>query len=211
MERKRKEEAERQARVAAERARAARAAAKPPRVSTDDVRRIRVRAGRERGGLFPELRVGISSRRRCRDASHVRGHARRRALDACTEAARAAISASARSDQRAKRMMGDASPIGVESGGWDDVEFDHWMRVAQARLDAELRQLVSRAAAGLELTRVSRGEPGRRYRNRARRSCGWNARRCRRRITITCRIDSSRRRPRRRTRRSGRRRRIWTG
>ena len=30
-------------------------------------------------------------------------------------------------------MMGDASPIGVESGGFDDVEFDHWMRVAQAR------------------------------------------------------------------------------
>ena len=54
-------------------------------------------------------------------------------------------------------MMGDASPIGGESGGFDDVEFDHWMRVAQARLDAELRQLVSRAAAGLELDAASAG------------------------------------------------------
>ena len=152
MERKRKEEAERQARVAAERA-AARERRGETSKGFDASMSVgfAYRAGRNEVEYSLRLRAGISAPATAVATLPTSESARVAALNACTEAARAAISAYA-SDQRAKRMMGDACPIGLESGGFDDVEFDHWMRVAQARLDAELRQLVSRAAAGLELT-----------------------------------------------------------
>lgn len=160
MERKRKEEAERQARVAAERA-ATRARRGETSKGFDATMSVgfAYRAGRDEVDYSLKLRVGISSPATAVVTLPTSESARVAALDACTEAARAAMSAYA-SDQRAKRMMGDACPIGVESGGFDDVEFDHWMRVAQARLDAELRQLVSRAAAGLELTLRQPGGTG---------------------------------------------------
>jgi hypothetical protein len=54
------------------------------------------------------------------------------ALNMCSESARAALTNYA-TDVRLKQMVGDPCPIGVEAGGFDDVEFDHWMRVAQVR------------------------------------------------------------------------------
>ena len=176
MERKRKEEAERQARVAAERA-AARERRGETSKGFDASMSVgfAYRAGRDEVEYSLRLRAGISAPATAVATLTTSESARVAALNACTEAARAAISSYA-SDQRAKRMMGDACPIGLESGGFDDVEFDPWMRVAQARLDAELRQLVSRAAAGLELTLRQPGEPRRTLRSRARRSCVWNAR-----------------------------------
>ena len=43
------------------------------------------------------------------------------------------------------------------------MEFDHWMRVAQARTDAELRTLVMRGAAGLEVSTRSPGGAARNW------------------------------------------------
>ena len=66
----------------------------------------------------------------------------------CSSVARAALTNYA-SDARVKQMLVEPCAIGVESGGFDDVEFDHWMRVAQARTDAELRTLTMRVGGGL--------------------------------------------------------------
>mgnify|MGYP003948851109 CR=1 FL=1 len=76
--------------------------------------------------------------------------ARQGALRMCSSVARAALTNYA-SDARVKQMLVEPCAIGVESGGFDEVEFDHWMRVAQARTDAELRTLTMRVGAGLEL------------------------------------------------------------
>ena len=72
------------------------------------------------------------------------------ALRACSAAARAAL-VNYSTDVRLKQMMGEPCAIGVADGGFDDVEFDHWMRLAQARTDNELRTLTMRGGAGLEL------------------------------------------------------------
>ena len=71
----------------------------------------------------------------------------------CTSVAKQAVTQWA-SDQRLKLMTGDAGypehPLNMEHGGFDDCEFEHWIRVAGARVDQELRALVQRAGAGLE-------------------------------------------------------------
>ena len=79
--------------------------------------------------------------------------ARIAATNFCTSVAKNAVGQWS-SDMRLKVMTGDASgtdhPLNKQHGGFDDTEFEHWGRVAGARLDQELRSLTQRAGAGLE-------------------------------------------------------------
>jgi len=101
-------------------------------------------------------RCGISSPATLSDAFPTSEKARRGALEMCSAVAKSAV-ANFASDQRVRRMtdpQSDRCLIGVDpvtGAGFDDAEFDHWMRVSQARTDAELRTLVMRGGAAMEL------------------------------------------------------------
>ena len=101
-------------------------------------------------------RCGISSPATLSDAFQTSEKARRGALGMCSAVAKSAV-ANFASDQRVRRMtdpQSDRCLIGVDpvtGAGFDDIEFDHWMRVSQARTDAELRTLVMRGGAAMEL------------------------------------------------------------
>lgn len=100
-------------------------------------------------------RCGISSPATLSDAFPTCEKARRGALEMCSAVAKSAV-ANFASDQRVRQMTGetDRCLIGVDpvtGAGFDDAEFDHWMRVSQARTDAELRTLVMRGGAAMEL------------------------------------------------------------
>ena len=86
-----------------------------------------------RGDVEVEVRAsaGISSPGVETAAFPTSEAARVGALNMCSAVARAAM-VNYMSDVRLKQMMGEPCVIGVETGGFDDVEFDHWMRVAQA-------------------------------------------------------------------------------
>ena len=90
------------------------------------------RAGRGDIAVEVRARAGISSPGVETGVFLTSEAARNGALSLCSAAARAAMLAYS-SDMRLKQMMGDPCPLGVASGGFDDVEFDHWMRVAQVR------------------------------------------------------------------------------
>ena len=100
-------------------------------------------------------RCGISSPAVLSDVFPSSEKARQGALAMCSAVAKSAI-ANYASDQRVKLMTGETERclIGVDpvtGAGFDDVEFDHWMRLSQARTDAELRTLTMRGGAAMEL------------------------------------------------------------
>ena len=115
------------------------------------------------GGIDDENRVEAKVTARCgisAPGTRVGGFpsaadARAGCFRCASEVALEAVSAYA-SDQRVKAMTGDPSHVGApdwssgDPGRFDDVEFDHWMRLARARIDAEIRSAAQRACAGLD-------------------------------------------------------------
>ena len=113
------------------------------------------RAGGGEVEVEVRARCGISSPAVLSDVFPSSEKARQGALAMCSAVAKSAI-ANYASDQRVKLMTGETERclIGVDpvtGAGFDDVEFDHWMRLSQARTDAELRTLTMRGGAAMEL------------------------------------------------------------
>ena len=93
-------------------------------------------------------RVGISESVEETASFRSADEARVMALPLCSSVARRAMVAYA-SDARLQDMMGNG-PLS-RLPGMDDVEFEHWTRVMQARMDSELRTAIVRCGAALEV------------------------------------------------------------
>mmetsp|Transcript_6431 Transcript_6431/g.21033 ORF Transcript_6431/g.21033 Transcript_6431/m.21033 type:complete len:906 (+) Transcript_6431:7044-9761(+) len=83
--------------------------------------------------------------------------ARVAALDLCSVVAAQAMTAYG-SDARLQDMMGNG-PL-KKLPGMDDLEFEHWTRVMQARMDSELRTSIVRSGAALEVKLRETGAAG---------------------------------------------------
>ena len=161
--RRRAEEAERQKKRLAERAEKKAARGEVARAFDATITVEITHRGGGAGGIDDENRVEAKVTARCgisAPGTRVGGFpsaadARAGCFRCASEVALEAVSAYA-SDQRVKAMTGDPSHVGApdwssgDPGRFDDVEFDHWMRLARARIDAEIRSAAQRACAGLD-------------------------------------------------------------
>ena len=161
--RRRAEEAERQKKRLAERAEKKAARGEVARAFDATITVEITHRGGGAGGIDDENRVEAKVTARCgisAPGTRVGGFpsaadARAGCFRCASEVALEAVSAYA-SDQRVKAMTGDPSHVGApdwssgDPGRFDDVEFDHWMRLARARIDAEIRGAAQRACAGLD-------------------------------------------------------------
>ena len=93
-------------------------------------------------------RVGISAGATERASFRSADEARVAALPLCSTVAAKAMVAYA-SDARLQDMMGNG-PLS-RLPGMDDLEFEHWTRVMQARMDSEMRTAIVRCGAALEV------------------------------------------------------------
>jgi hypothetical protein len=164
--RRRAEEAERQKKRLAERAEKKAARGEVARAFDATITVEITHRGGGAGGVDDENRVEAKVTARCgvsAPGTRVGGFpsaadARAGCFRCASEVALEAVSAYA-SDQRVKAMTGDPSHVGApdwssgDPGRFDDVEFDHWMRLARARIDAEIRGAAQRACAGLDAKR----------------------------------------------------------
>ena len=98
--------------------------------------------------VIVSARVGISESVEEKASFRSADEARVMALPLCSSVARRAMVAYA-SDARLQDMMGNG-PLS-RLPGMDDVEFEHWTRVMQARMDSELRTAIVRCGAALEV------------------------------------------------------------
>jgi len=102
-------------------------------------------------------RVGISSGASETYSYKTADVARVAALDLCSVVAAQAMTAYG-SDARLQDMMGNG-PL-KKLPGMDDLEFEHWTRVMQARMDSELRTSIVRSGAALEVKLRETGASG---------------------------------------------------
>ena len=102
-------------------------------------------------------RVGISSGASETYSYKTADVARVAALDLCSVVAAQAMTAYG-SDARLQDMMGNG-PL-KKLPGMDDLEFEHWTRVMQARMDSELRTSIVRSGAALEVKLRETGAAG---------------------------------------------------